>query len=373
MRSDSPSSKSVCDSTTACITDLTKTSKTFGIPSISKVLLATGELASHLSSSKRAADTAALLFEPLANAPESDRAAAAIARTNALHAPHRAAGRIRNDDMLYTLAVLAIEPVRWVRQHEWRSLTELELAAIGTFWRAVGDAMSVDYAPLTNYVEPGLAEKAPSAVDVRFRDGAQWLAAIERFTDVYEATDMRPAPSNTALTQARLRVLLQPGSQLTRPLRAHAFASLMPPRLRTALGLPTPPTWMQKLLSWILTFRKILLRHCFLPRPRFLAVHVVSKDMDKAGRCALELYMTHPWYVKPSLSWRWGLDAWIGRLRGEILPGDEGDKYRPEGYLVHELGPDRLKGKRVAEFERQKAFVRGEGGFNGARCPFMES
>lgn len=32
---------------------------------------------------------------------------------------------------------------------------------------------------------------------------------------------------------------------------------------------------------------------------------------------------------------------------GLPIPGDEGDKYWPQGYKIHEIGPDLMRGKGV--------------------------
>jgi hypothetical protein len=37
---------------------------------------------------------------------------------------------ISNDDLLYTLSLFAIEPVRWVKRYEWREMTEMEICAM---------------------------------------------------------------------------------------------------------------------------------------------------------------------------------------------------------------------------------------------------
>jgi hypothetical protein len=58
-----------------------------------------------------------------------ERANAAYARLNFLHSHYQKAGKISNDDMLYTLAVLALEPKRWIEQYEWRNLNDMELCA----------------------------------------------------------------------------------------------------------------------------------------------------------------------------------------------------------------------------------------------------
>jgi hypothetical protein len=75
---------------------------------------------------RRYADTSILIVEFLANSPTSERANSAIARMNWLHGRYQKAGKISNDDMLYTLSLFVLEVPRWVNQYEWRTLTPME-------------------------------------------------------------------------------------------------------------------------------------------------------------------------------------------------------------------------------------------------------
>ena len=63
------------------------------------------------------------------------------------------------------------------------------------------------------------------------------------------------------------------------------------------------------------------------------------------GRCSVCLWEGPPFYVKPTLWRRWGPEAWGSRLLGIPLPGDEGEKYHPHGYIIPEVGPNIMLGK----------------------------
>jgi hypothetical protein len=76
--------------------------KTYGIPSISKLLVATGQLSSPELASKRTADTGVVITEVVLNKPDSERTISGIALMNYLHGRYIKAGKISNDDMLYT-------------------------------------------------------------------------------------------------------------------------------------------------------------------------------------------------------------------------------------------------------------------------------
>ncbi|KAF2185019.1 hypothetical protein K469DRAFT_726903 [Zopfia rhizophila CBS 207.26] len=106
--------------------------KTYGIPSISSLLVSTGQLSDTKTVSKRTADTA-------------------LSRMNYLHSKYQKAGKISNDDMLYTLSLFALEPIRWIYLYEWRRLTDLERCACGTFWKTMGNDMHVSFKPFPSY------------------------------------------------------------------------------------------------------------------------------------------------------------------------------------------------------------------------------
>lgn len=109
---------------------LTYKFRTYGIPTISKLLCETKQLSEVQYAPRRYADTAVLITEFLAHSPSSDRANSAIARMNYLHSMYQRSGKISNDDMLYTLSLFVLEVERWVRENEWRSLTPMELCAL---------------------------------------------------------------------------------------------------------------------------------------------------------------------------------------------------------------------------------------------------
>lgn len=84
-------------------------------------------------------------------------------------------------------------------------------------------------------------------------------------------------------------------------------------------------------------------------------------------------YTISPWYVKPTFRNRWGFGAWKTWLKGGILPGDEGDKYFPQGFIASELGPNTLrnfgKEKMEAEMQRLEVELNSERG----KCPFFRA
>ena len=184
--------------------------------------MATGQLASPETASRRIADTGVILLEFALNDPSSERALKAIARMNYLHAPYQKAGKITNNDLLYTLSLFALEPARWVARYEWRCLTDLELTACGTYWKSMGDAMSLDFSCLPSH-------------ECGWKDGLQWLNEIEEWSRSYETHHMVPAETNQKLADSHFEILC-----INVPKRYHEvcrqmFSVLLGPRLQKAM------------------------------------------------------------------------------------------------------------------------------------------
>ena len=64
---------------------------------------------------------------------------------------------------------------------------------------------------------------------------------------------------------------------------------------------------------------------------------------------------------------RWGPRAWISKLFGYEVPGDNGDKYFPQGYTVAEVGPQSLIGSGNEEMNKTRAR---SSGVDIGGCPF---
>lgn len=329
--------------------------RTYGIPSISKLLVETSQLSQVDTACKRYTDTALLITEYMAHAPADPRAVESITRMNQIHSGYQRAGKISNNDMLYTLSLFAVEPIRWIDKYEWRKLTEVEKCAIGTFWKSIGDDMGIDY---------GTLKSPPNG----FIDGLQWLEKMTDWSQKYEEKYMVPDQNNKTTGDETTKILLWTLPRSMKKAGVHAVSALMDDRLRTAMMYETPPPIYFFLIKTIFGIRKILLRYLALPRPYFMRYRSLTDDPTKDGRYFLTKYDACPYYVQPTWWARWSPSGWITWMMGLPLPGDEGQKYHPNGYRIQEVGPDNMRGKGAKRFEEMRSSL--EKTRTGS-CPFV--
>ncbi|PGH11082.1 hypothetical protein AJ80_07270 [Polytolypa hystricis UAMH7299] len=328
--------------------------RTYGIPTISSLLVKTAQFSTRENSMKRYADTGVLIAEFVGNPPSSARTHEAIARMNYLHNGYRMSGKILDDDMLYTLSLFAVEPVRWTKEYEWREFTDMEKCALGTFWKSIGDAMEISY------------EKLPSGKK-GFKDGLQWLEEITEWSLAYETKAMVPDITNKETADQTVRVLLWDIPRLMRPLARNMVLFAMDERLRTAMMYPAVGKIYSFIFSSIFSIRKFLLRHFFLPRPFFMPYSRIDKEPSAEARHFISVWEGAPFYVKPTFLRRWGPGAWITWILGNPLPGDEGDAFYPQGYRIGDVGPKKFEGKgqEQVRLARERFEKERKGG-----CPF---
>lgn len=189
---------------------------------MTKLIVQTRQLSTAEHAPKRYADTTMLIGEFYANEPTSDRTIEAFSRMNYIHGVYQQAGQISNADMLYTLSVFATEPIRWIDEHEWRTLTRIEKAAIGTFVKCMGDSMGIDYSLL------------PSG-QAGFRDGLHFVDEVSKWAAQYEMDHMRPHQDNHQTANETTAILLISLPQSLKPAGRKVIAALMDDNLRKAM------------------------------------------------------------------------------------------------------------------------------------------
>lgn len=147
---------------------------------------------------------------------------------NYLHDRYRKAGKISDKDMLYTLSLFTLEPIRWTHAYEWRPLTDLERCALATFWKDLGDKMEIQYSVL------------PSS-KIGWKDALHWLEELDAWSLEYEAIHMRPADSNARLAAGTMDILLYSVPMKLRGMAEAFVAVLLGERLRSAMKYARTP------------------------------------------------------------------------------------------------------------------------------------
>ncbi|KAI8918936.1 hypothetical protein BC831DRAFT_406230 [Entophlyctis helioformis] len=211
--------------------------KTYAIPSISKLLLATGEMTSFCE--RRLVDTELLVREFSERPLSSERAQTAIRRMNHLHSKYK----ISNEDYLYVLAVFIVEPVHWVRKYGYRKMHPNEVQANYVHWRSIAVRMGITDIPPT-------------------------FEAVEKYMTEFEARKMVFSESNRKVGQATIDEFLRPFPKFLHGMGQTAIYALSPPNLRAAMGFPDPPFGLHAVLSGCLTLAGLFVRFFMLPRTK---------------------------------------------------------------------------------------------------------
>ncbi|KAM3449998.1 hypothetical protein MY3296_006459 [Beauveria thailandica] len=343
--------------------------RTYAIEDIAKLLVASSDLNRQQHAPKRYATANLIIFTCLCSipsyedtvaifasffkfAPNSEYLHKAVARMNYLHSPYQKNGRITNRDLLYVLWASMAEPIRFMRQYEWRALTDMEVAALGTLWKYIGDMMQIDY-------------KAELGQD-QWRDGIDFVEHITEWAYRYEDVAMKRLPDAQKLGDALLDLLLTSYPAVVRPMAYQGVLVLMGDRLRHAFSLPEPSVFYTALVHGLLFIRKSVVRYIMLPR--LFRVEYLSDPDPQSGRLHNQHYLKEPWYTRVSLWTRWGPEALLVRATGGQIPGDGGKEMLPEGFLFTDLGPRPKMGKGIEDTQRWEQVVKTT--VSPSACPF---
>lgn len=249
-------------------------------------------------------------------------------------------------------------------------MTEMERCASGTYWKGIGDALGISYDVL------------PSG-STRFKDGIHWLEEISVWSQEYEKMHMKPHARNKEIADKTIDVLVYNLPGFMKPLGVYFASFLMDDRLRDAMmyvlleildehrltiyRIEKPPMFWSAMFGSMLSLRKLYLRYLALPRPNFLRLDVFTEEPNKHGRNFVLFYEGAPFYVQPTAWNRWGPVAWLKWALGQPLPGDDGDKYYPQGYYTPDLGPKYFEGKGRKELDSMKEEIKIQ---RSGQCPF---
>jgi hypothetical protein len=115
--------------------------RTFAVPRIAERLASTEEFLERPR--KRYDDTDLLISTFVEHGYDSATGRAAIRRMNQLHGRFE----IPNEDFLYVLSTIVVEPFRWNVRFGWRRATDAERTANFEFWRRVAGLMNIRDVP----------------------------------------------------------------------------------------------------------------------------------------------------------------------------------------------------------------------------------
>ena len=153
----------------------------------------------------------------------------------------------------------------------------------GTHWKAVGDAMGIDYTTLRH---------GPHA----FKHGHEFFQDLKEWADNYERENMVPDKFNHQLAEETTRVLLVDVPDVLRPYGEKVVVALMDDRLRRAMMYEKPPTLYPKLVKVVFGVRRFILRNLMPPRPDALRVKFFTDEKDpKTGKYHMTVYQSEPW------------------------------------------------------------------------------
>jgi len=291
--------------------------RTYGIPSIAHLLVQTNQLAQLDTAGRRAEDTVVLLSECLLHKLDSYRARMSLSRINYLHGLY--GNRISNDDMLYTLSLFILEPIRWIKKYEWRSLSSIEEQARFFYFQELGIRMNIKNIPST-------------------------LIEIEQWANDYEIKNMIYSKDSEICGEVTLGLMLAQYPKCMQSFIRKALLSLVDERLRLSMGFEKAPNWIKWLTILLFNIRAILLQHCTLPRiyPDDYGQGPTSCPLNKYGRYQRTNYLFQPWYVK---------ETWLNQMFS-FTSSKPGCKYQSQGFKVEELGPQKLAGKGIEVMEK---------------------
>lgn len=212
--------------------------KTFAAPRIAELLASTGEFTER--GQKRYDDTDLLISAFSEDGWDGDLGKRALRRMNQIH------GRfpIENDDFLYVLSAMVLEPIRWNERFGWRPWIEAERLAQFHFWRQIGRRMAI-------------------------RELPDSFGELEAYNVDYERTQFEPTEAGKRLAIAQRDVFLAWFPWLPNAIGARAISALLDERTLDALALVRPTRAERQALEAALRVRARVVR--LLParaRPR---------------------------------------------------------------------------------------------------------
>jgi hypothetical protein len=131
---------------------------------------------------------------------------------------------IANEDFLYVLSTLTLEPLRWNARFGWRPLLEVERQGTFHFWREVGRRMGI-------------------------RDLPETLAELDRFNLEFERDRFAYTDEGRRVADAMMRMFIRwfPGVPVR--LGRRGIEAILDDRLLDALGFRRPPAALRRVVE----------------------------------------------------------------------------------------------------------------------------
>jgi hypothetical protein len=180
--------------------------KTFASPTIAALLDSTGEFTRR--GQKRYDDTDLLISAFSEDGWDGELGKRALRRMNQIHGRFE----IGNDDYLYVLSALTLEPIRWNERFGWRRWSANERRAHFAFWREIGRRMAIKEIP-------------------------ESLEELERLNVEYERERFEPTDAGRRLARAQSNVFLDWFPFVPKRLGTRAISALLEEHVVEALGL----------------------------------------------------------------------------------------------------------------------------------------
>jgi hypothetical protein len=203
--------------------------KTFAVPTIAERLRSTGEFTER--GQKRYDDTDLLISAFSQDGWDGELGKRALRRMNQVHSRFP----IANDDYIYVLSSLVLEPMRFNARFGWRRRIETEQQAHYYFWREIGRRMGI-------------------------REIPDSLAELERYNLAYERERFARTEAGCQLAQAQRDVFLAWFPWVPHRLGARAISALLEEHVVEALGLVRPTRVERRLAAGALRLRSRVVR-----------------------------------------------------------------------------------------------------------------
>jgi hypothetical protein len=203
--------------------------RTFAVPSIAELLDSTGEFTAR--SRKRYDDTDLLMSSFIEHGYDTPVGRAAIRRMNQIHRRFS----IANEDFLYVLSSMVLEPIRWNARFGWRPLVEQERLAPYFFWREVGRMMNL-------------------------KDIPESYEALEDFNVRFERERFAPTAAGHRVAAAMIAMFVRKVPGLPKRPGARAICALLDDDLLEALNLPRPTLAERRAVEGALRIRSRAVR-----------------------------------------------------------------------------------------------------------------